>query len=105
MKTLLAALCAAAVLLPAAASANPFASEARTIRTDDLDLSKLADQRRLENRLSEAATDVCGRGMDLIHNALKDQARQCHDEVVAENRARVGQLVARATGAHGLAMK
>ena len=105
MKTLLAALCAAAVLLPAAASANPFASEAKTIRTDDLDLSKPADQRRLEIRLSEAATDVCGRRMDLIHNVVKDQARKCHDEVVAENRARVGQLIARATGQQSLALK
>ena len=104
MKTLVAALCAA-TLLAASASANPFAAESATIRTSDLDLSKPADQRRLDIRLSEAAADVCGRHMDLIHNLLKDQARACQSEVIAENRARIAQLVADATSMHKLAMK
>ena len=43
--------------------------------------------------------------LEKIHNALKDQARQCHDEVVTENRARIGQMVARAGGTRALAMK
>ncbi len=105
MKRVMAALCAATLLLPAAASANPFAADSAKIRTDDLDLSTAAGQRRLEIRLSEAAADVCGRHMDLIHNVLKDQSRACQAEVIAENRARIAQLVARATGKHSLAMK
>ena len=105
MKTVVAALCAASLLLPAAASANPFAADSAKIRTDDLDLGTASGQRRLDIRLSEAAADVCGRHMDLIHNVLKDQARACQAQVIAENRTRIDQLVARAATKHSLAMK
>jgi UrcA family protein len=93
------------MVLPAAASANPFAADSAKIRTDDLDLARPADQKRLKMRLTEAAITVCGRDMDLIHNAAKDKARSCRDQVLAEGMARYDQRVAQAQAQQTLALK
>lgn len=107
MHAMMVALGAAGLLLPAVAVAaeNPLAASTSTVRTDDLDLAKPADRNRLEIRLAEAAADVCGRRMDLIHNMAATKARACQAEVVAENRARVEQLVASANAKRELAMR
>lgn len=105
MKAVLSMLCAAAMVLPAAASANPFAADSAKIRTDDLDLARPADQKRLKMRLTEAAISVCGRDMDLVHNAAKDKARTCRNQVLAESMAQYDLLVARANAPQTLAMK
>jgi len=105
MKAVMSVLCAAALLLPATASANPFAADSAKVRTDDLDLTKPADQHRLKMRLTEAATAVCGRDMDRIHNVVKDKARACRNEVLSESMARYDLLVAHAKTQQTLAMK
>lgn len=109
MKFMLLALCAAATVLPGAAAvantaANPFVRAQSVVRADDLDLTRADDRLRLETRLATAAEEVCGRGMDRLHNIAKDKARTCKAEVLAESRAQYQTLVARAGSGQALAL-
>jgi UrcA family protein len=89
---ILVALCALAAATPALADDNPFAKENVVVSLAGLNLSTVAGQRALDQRLSHAAAQVCGEGMSRIHLAAENKSRACRAEVVADYRA---QLAAR----------
>lgn len=107
MNAFKAALGAVGLLLPAAAVAadNPFAASTSSVRLDDLDLARPADRERLEIRVANAAADVCGRRLDLIHNMAAKRSRECQADVIAEYSARVERLVANARAPRELAAR
>ena len=81
---LFAAATLAAAVTAAPVFAKPIAPQVRTVSYADLDLSTVAGQARLEQRIQAAVRDVCGEatGVDL---ARRQSVRDC----IAETRASV----------------
>ena len=63
------------------------------VRTADLDLSSQTDRRKLDQRLAQAARQVCGTASD-ADVAGKNDVRKCRDETLAKARAQVETVVA-----------
>lgn len=97
MTRLIAALGAAALLLPTVAAANPFVQPDAMVKADDLDLGTPDGRARLNSRIETAAEDVCGRNMDRIHLSVAAKARDCKvaviDELEARQRAARGDVL------------
>jgi UrcA family protein len=64
------------------------------VRTADLDLTTKAGQRVLDHRLVQAASEVCGAAAD-VDLAGQNKVRACRQSVLAEARAKSGQLASR----------
>ena len=90
-------LATAAVIKAAPASAEPAPTNVNisVVRTADLDLSTKAGQRQLEQRLSQAAREVCGTAADFDLEG-KNDVRACRDKVLARAHADRDQLYASA---------
>lgn len=88
-KLILAGACAFCVATPALASANPFASEKVRVATGDLDLTTSAGRERLNERISRAAVDVCGRSVNHHGPAMVRKASVCRAEVETQVREQV----------------
>jgi len=82
----------ALALCPFAASANPFASDRASIPVHDLDLSTAQGRAAMEMRISNAATDVCGRSVSHLGPTVLTKATACRTEVSAELRQRITGL-------------
>ena len=65
------------------------------VRTSDLDLRSAAGQRRLDQRLANAAREVCGAVSD-IDIAGKNDIRECRSEVLAKARVQKVAILAAA---------
>lgn len=63
------------------------------VRTADLNLSSAVGQRELDRRLVLAAREVCGNASDLDLIG-KNDVRECRNNVLAQARAKSGELVA-----------
>jgi UrcA family protein len=97
MKIGIAALAALLVTAPAFAAStgsNPFSADSAVLDLRGLDLSSVDGQQRLAIRMDQAASAVCGEGMDTIHLALGAQARACHADVIADIRSRIAAATA-----------
>ena len=86
---------ASALITAAAINAAPALAEARDapselnvslVRTADLDLHTADGRRRLEQRLANAAREVCGTASDVDLEG-KQAVRKCRDETLAKARA------------------
>ena len=97
MKIGMAALAAILMAAPAFAAQgdNPFSADSVVLDLHGLDLATVDGQQRLAIRMDQAASAVCGEGMDTIHLALGAQARACHADVIADIRARIAASAAR----------
>lgn len=63
------------------------------VRTVDLDLGSEAGRRKLEQRLSLAAREVCGTASDVDVEG-KNAVRKCRDETLAKAKAQLDARVA-----------
>lgn len=90
------ALAAAAVVMsaPAAAIANPFASDEAVLQLGGLDLSTVEGQQRLAIRMDNAARAVCGDRLSSVHLAAGAKARECQAAVRADIRAQIESRMA-----------
>lgn len=95
--TMLAAMLATAPVAAASGSGNPFSADSAVLDLRGLDLTSVDGQQRLAIRMDQAADAVCGRGMSSIHLALAAQARACHEDVIADIRARIATATASAS--------
>ena len=91
------ALITAAAIKAAPALAEPIAAEQNIsfVRTADLDLRSGAGLRQLDERLAQAAREVCGEASN-VDLAGKNAIRLCRDETIARAKAETRQLVAAA---------
>lgn len=81
---------------PALAEAPPSDINVSLVQTADLDLGSSADQRRLDQRLANAAREVCGTASDVdLHG--KNEVRKCRDETLAQARGKRDAVLAAAT--------
>ena len=96
MKMGIAALAAILMATPAfAASAdNPLSADSAVLDLRGIDLATVDGQNRLEIRMDQAASAVCGEGMDTIHLSLGAQARACRADVIADIRTRIAVATA-----------
>lgn len=82
---LVSALITAGVIKAAPAFAETPAADVQTytsyVQTRDLDLSSVSGQRVLEQRLAQAAREVCGTASDFDLQG-KNAVRQCRDEAI-----------------------
>lgn len=96
---LLSALVTAAAIKAAPALAGTTGSQGEIavsyVRTADLDLSTETGRRQLDQRLSNAAREVCGVASDADLEG-KNEVRKCRDEVLARASAQREQLLAAA---------
>ena len=93
------ALITAVVIKGGPAAAGPPATSdvsVSIVRTADLDLSTPAGKRMLDQRLVQAAREVCGPASD-VDLAGKNAVRACRSSVLAEARSRSEQLASRST--------
>ena len=67
------------------------------VRTADLDLGSADGQRKLEQRLAQAAREVCGSASDFDIEG-KNAVRECRDETIAKAKAQRDSLVAARSG-------
>lgn len=90
-------LATAAVIKAAPASADlaPTNVNISVVRTADLDLSTKAGRSQLDQRLSQAAREVCGTAADFDLEG-KNEVRACRDKVLAHARADRDQILASA---------
>ena len=95
MKQVLTIVLASALITAAAVNAAPALPEVpdapselnvSLVRTADLDLRTADGQRRLEQRLANAAREVCGTASDVDLEG-KQAVRKCRDETLAKARA------------------
>ncbi|HEX7741820.1 MAG TPA: UrcA family protein [Sphingobium sp.] len=86
----------AVVAVAGAASATEFESNGHSteVRYHDLDLSKKADQRRLNARIKRAAAKVCPA-------STRNEAAKCQTVAMAHVRAPIDAASARANGEGG----
>jgi UrcA family protein len=92
------AMLTAAVLEATPASAEvPAAPDVNVslVRTADLDLSTARGQRALEQRLAQAAREVCGEASN-VDVGGKNDVRKCRDATLAQARGQRDQLLAAA---------
>ncbi|MEO8176546.1 MAG: UrcA family protein [Sphingomicrobium sp.] len=73
----------AAPALAAEAPAAPAALNVSLVRTADLDLASSDGQRRLDQRLANAAREVCGKASDVDLEG-KNDVRKCRDDTLAK---------------------
>lgn len=101
MKIGMTALAAILAATPAFAAPgdNPFSADSVVLDLRGLNLSTVEGQQRLSIRMDQAATKVCGDGMNTIHLALGAQARACHADVIADIRTRIATATAAAAPA------
>ena len=77
-----------------ALAAEP-ATSLRHVRTADLDLGSEAGRRKLDQRLANAARELCGTASNLDVEG-RNLVRRCRSETLA--RARAGRVAATGTG-------
>ena len=65
------------------------------VRTADLDLATSQGQRRLDQRLANAAREVCGTASDVDVDG-KNEVRKCRDETLAKAREQRDSVLAAA---------
>lgn len=65
------------------------------VRTADLDLGSSAGQRKLDQRLANAAREVCGTASDADLEG-KNDVRQCRDETIAKAKGQRDAVLAAA---------
>ena len=65
------------------------------VRTADLDLGSANGQRRLDQRLANAAREVCGTASDVDIEG-KNDVRKCRDDTLAEAKGRREAVLAAA---------
>lgn len=99
MKMVLAPLVAVLLAAPAVAASgdNPFSADSAVLNLRGIDLTTVEGQQRLAIRMDQAASAVCGEGMDSIHLALGAQARTCHADVIADIKSRIATATAART--------
>lgn len=91
-------LATAAVIKAAPALSAPVQPQnVSIVHTGDLNLSTEVGRRALEQRLEQAARDVCGEAAD-VDVAGRNAVRQCRKDVLADARARGEQLASRRSG-------
>ncbi len=92
---LVSALITTGVIKAAPALAQELTSETNTslVRTADLDLRSAEGQRKLDQRLANAAREVCGTASD-VDVAGKNDVRKCRDETLARARGQREAIVA-----------
>lgn len=74
----------------AASAADPLThGGTMNVRVTDLDLSRAADQRRLDIRLANAAEAVCGVKVAHIHLAMQAKADACKAEAIDAARTEI----------------
>jgi UrcA family protein len=79
--------------VPALAEPVPTNVNVSVVRTADLNLSTDAGRRQLDQRLVIAAREVCGATSD-ADLAGKNAVRACRKDVLAQARAKTGEVVA-----------
>jgi UrcA family protein len=79
------------------ALAEPPVIATTIVQTADLDLSSQAGQRALDQRLAQAAKEVCGTASD-VDIAGKNDVRHCRVETLASLSAERDQRIANASG-------
>ena len=79
---------------PALAEAPANNTNISVVRTADLDLRSSEGQRRLDRRLAQAASEVCGAASD-IDVAGKNDVRKCRDDTLAKARGQREAIFAR----------
>ena len=67
---------------PAFAEAQPSQMEVALVRTADLNLASEQGRRQLDQRLAQAAREVCGTASD-VDISGKNDIRKCRDETLA----------------------
>ena len=80
---------------PALAQAPAQETNVSLVRTSDLDLNSPGGQRTLDQRLANAARDVCGTASDLDLEG-KNAVRKCRDDTLAQVRGDRDVIVAAA---------
>ena len=101
---LISALLTAGAIKAAPALAKPAAPEAQTyvsyVHTSDIDLASQRGQRVLQQRLSQAAREVCGTASDADVQG-KNQVRECRKDAIGraggEREALLAAVQSRAT--------
>ena len=86
---------------PALAKDPAAERQVRIVRTADLDLRSAAGQRQLDQRLANAAREVCGEASDADIEG-KNEVRRCRDETLA--RAQTQREVTLAAAQRGAAI-
>jgi len=91
LKAGLLALATLALATPALANStdDPFVQNSTTLRLDGLDLATVEGQNRLAIRMDAAARAVCGDGLDTVHLAANEKARECRTQVLANIRDQI----------------
>ena len=79
---------------PALAEAPATQTNISLVRTADLDLRSAEGQRKLDRRLAQAASEVCGTASD-ADVAGKNYVRKCRDETLAKARGQREAILAR----------
>jgi len=102
MKNTLKIVLASALITTAAIKAAPAFAEAPAtetnislVRTADLDLGSSDGQRKLDQRLANAAREVCGTASDVDIEG-KNDVRKCRDETLAKARGQRDAVLAAA---------
>jgi len=92
---LVSALITTGVIKAAPALAQELTSETNIslVRTADLDVRSAEGQRKLDQRLANAAREVCGTASD-VDVAGKNDVRKCRDETLAKTRGQREAIVA-----------
>ncbi|MEO6256602.1 MAG: UrcA family protein [Sphingomicrobium sp.] len=85
----------AAPALAAETPAAPAALNVSLVRTADLDLASSDGQRRLDQRLANAAREVCGIASDVDLEG-KNEVRKCRDETLAKAKGQRDAVLAAA---------
>ncbi len=78
---------------PALAEAPAGDTNVSLVRTADLDLRSAEGRRKLDQRLANAAREVCGTASD-VDVAGKNDVRKCRDETLAKARGQREAIVA-----------
>lgn len=85
---------AALKAVPALAETAPAPQNVSIVHTADLDLNSDAGKRQLDQRLSQAAREVCGEASDVDLEG-KNDVRACRADVLARARAEGVDLASR----------
>jgi len=85
---------AALKAVPAFAENAPAPINVSIVHTADLDLTSDAGKRQLDQRLGQAAREVCGTASDVDLEGRND-VRQCRAEVLARARSQGAELASR----------
>ena len=80
---------------PALAEAPASSINVSLVRTADLDLGSRDGQRKLDQRLANAAREVCGTASDVDVEG-KNDVRKCRDEVLAKAKSQRDAVLAAA---------